>query len=372
MNIQRWSSLHKWSSLICTVFLLMLCITGLPLIFHDEIDEWMGEVHAPGMPAATPMADLDKIAAIAQRQRPDDVIRFMSWNEAESPNLTFVIMAKSMDAPPEESVSVTVDSRTAKVLDSPEPSKGIIYFLFFLHSQMFLGLPGMLLLGFMGLMFAVAIVSGMVLYMPFMRRLDFGTVRRSKGTRTKWLDVHNLLGVATLTWALVVGVTGSINTLNKVIIGIWQKDQMADMVAPYLHAPPIQHLGSLQAAVNTAKKTAPDMHVGFVAYPGSRLSSPHHFTVFMRGDSPVTSRLVKPVLVDAETGKLTDSRDLPWYAKVLLLSQPLHFGDYAGLPLKVIWALLDVVTIMVLISGLYLWYGKHKSKDGSMQGAIEQ
>jgi len=33
----------------------------------------------------------------------------------------------------------------------------------------------------------------------------------------------------------------------------------------------------------------------------------------------------------------------------------LHFGDYGGLPLKIIWALLDLVTITVLGSGLYLW-----------------
>jgi uncharacterized iron-regulated membrane protein len=33
----------------------------------------------------------------------------------------------------------------------------------------------------------------------------------------------------------------------------------------------------------------------------------------------------------------------------------LHFGDYGGMPLKIIWALLDLVTLMVLGSGLYLW-----------------
>lgn len=33
---------HNWSSIVCTGFLLMLCATGLPLIFHDEIDALMG------------------------------------------------------------------------------------------------------------------------------------------------------------------------------------------------------------------------------------------------------------------------------------------------------------------------------------------
>ena len=31
--LRRWSWVHTWSSLVCTLFLLMLCLTGLPLIF---------------------------------------------------------------------------------------------------------------------------------------------------------------------------------------------------------------------------------------------------------------------------------------------------------------------------------------------------
>ncbi|WP_334385616.1 PepSY-associated TM helix domain-containing protein [Bradyrhizobium sp. AZCC 2262] len=45
----------------------------------------------------------------------------------------------------------------------------------------------------------------------------------------------------------------------------------------------------------------------------------------------------------------------------LQVSRPLHFGDYGGLPLKIIWALLDLAAIVVLASGLYLWLGKRKS-----------
>jgi uncharacterized iron-regulated membrane protein len=46
--------------------------------------------------------------------------------------------------------------------------------------------------------------------------------------------------------------------------------------------------------------------------------------------------MLKPALIDASNGQLTDSRELPWYVKSLLLSQPLHFGDYGGMPLKII------------------------------------
>jgi len=38
----------------------------------------------------------------------------------------------------------------------------------------------------------------------------------------------------------------------------------------------------------------------------------------------------------------------PWSFYVLKLSQPLHFGDDGGLPLQIIWALLDIASIIVL------------------------
>lgn len=64
--------------------------------------------------------------------------------------------------------------------------------------------------------------------------------------------------------------------------------------------------------------------------------------------------------MDARTGAFADLREMPWYNKALSLSGPLHFGDYGGLPLKILWALLDVFTIVVLVTGLYLWGVRRK------------
>lgn len=44
-----------------------------------------------------------------------------------------------------------------------------MWVMFKLHVDLFAGLPGTLFLGFMGLLLLVAIVSGVVLYAPFMR-----------------------------------------------------------------------------------------------------------------------------------------------------------------------------------------------------------
>lgn len=363
MNIRLWYLIHKWTSLICTLFLIMLCITGLPLIFHEEIEHLVGETEAPELAAETPTASMDLIAQAALKKRPNDVIRYMFWDAEEHPHVTMVSMAHSLDAPPDQFSLVLIDSRTGKVLDEPPSNEGFMYIMLKLHTDMFAGLPGMLFLGFMGLLFVVAIVSGVILYHPFMRKLDFGTIRKTRSKRLKWLDVHNLLGVVTIVWVVVVGITGSINTLSPIIIGLWQQDQMAAMIAPYKGLAAPDTIGSVQSALHTAEAAVQDMKIRFVAFPGTMFSSPHHYTVFLRGTTPVTSRLLQPALVDAQTGKLTDTREMPWYVKTLLLSQPLHFGDYGELPLKIIWTLFDLLTLVVLITGLTLWWGRRKTAD---------
>jgi uncharacterized iron-regulated membrane protein len=213
----------------------------------------------------------------------------------------------------------------------------------------------------MGILFCVAIVSGVVVYSPSMRKLRFGTYRSSRPRIVRWLDVHNLVGITTVVWVFVVGFTGVLNTWADLVIKIWQYGQLAEMTAQYRDRPPPIHLASLQSAVDVAVRAIPDMEPAFVAFPGTIFSSKNHYAVFMRGNTPLTSRLFKPALVDAETGILTDSRSMPWYVSTLLISQPLHFGDYGGMPLKIIWAILDILTIVILVTGLYLWMKRRRS-----------
>jgi len=354
MNFRTWYLVHKWSSLVPTAFLLMLCLTGLPLIFHEEIDHWLHPhpelgAAAPGAPGA----DIDDVVARALAARPGEVVRFVTFDDEEP--LGYVITAATPAPPPDDGHVQPFDARTGKFFDPLPPPGGFMDIMLDLHTDMFLGLPGYLFLGAMGLLLVVATVTGVVLYTPFMRKLDFGALRARRSPRLKWLDLHNLAGIATAAWVLVVGVTGTINTLALPILGLWQRGQLAEMTAPYRGLPPLERAGSVDAALRTARAAAPGMAVQFVAFPGTQFSSRHHYAVFMRGNTPLTSRLIQPALVDARTGKLTDMRELPLYVRILLVSQPLHFGDYGGLPLKILWALLDLAAIAILGTGLYLW-----------------
>ena len=363
-TIRVWSWIHKWTSLICTIFLLMLCVTGFPLIFHDEIDAALNTgIWQPANPGGNHL-DLDEVLDIALANRPGEVAIFMSF-DIDRPVVN-VTSGPAADVPGSQMHFASYDLTSGALVPPANIGGSVMDFLLQLHTDMFLGLPGMLFLGAMGFLFTVAIISGVVLYSPFMRKLDFGTIRRRQSPRTKWLDYHNLLGIVTLAWVLVVGITGIINTLEQPIIDTWRSEELAELVAENSDEAAVTSRASVDVAVREAVSAAPDMELQFVAFPGSGFSTKAHYAVFLHGRTPLTENLITPVLIHAGSGEVIGLREMPWYTKALSLSRPLHFGDYGGLLLKVFWALLDITTIIVLVTGIYLWLTKSRRRPSSV------
>ncbi|MGE8565289.1 MAG: PepSY-associated TM helix domain-containing protein [Achromobacter sp.] len=374
-TIKTWYWIHKWTSLVCTIFLLIICLTGLPLVFHHEIEHWLDDGKPlSNVPADTPPANLDKLVASALTMYPGEVVDYLFFDPDEPQ--VYVGMAKTPGDGQVSGHAVRMDGRTGEVLlDGPlytEDKFSFMGIMLALHVDLFAGLPGELFLGFMGLLFCVAIVSGVVLYGPFMKKLEFGTVRAARSTRLKWLDLHNLLGIVTLVWAFVVGFTGVINELSTPLFRLWQSTELVRILEPYKGQTVPTQLASAQLAADTAKKALPGNEVSFISFPGNAFGSPHHYIAWMRGDTPLTSKLNTPVLVDGKTGELTTVAKMPWYLTALELSRPLHFGDYAGLPLKIIWALLDLITIVVLVSGLYLWIARRRATEARINELVKK
>jgi uncharacterized iron-regulated membrane protein len=370
-SVKWWSRVHKWTSLICTLFLLMLCITGLPLIFHDEIDDlFKSEASARELPADTPQAALSRLIGAAKARYPERYVQVLGWDDDRA-NVVNVFLSKTPEAPPgQRFLKMSFDSRTAELIGEDAQEGGLMRTIRIFHRDMLLGLPGELFLGVMGLLFVVALVSGVVLYAPFMRRLEFGAVRRTGAPRVKWLDLHNLIGAVTLVWLLAVGVTGVINTISLPLFSAWRAQVMPELIGPHLGKPPLAKLADIDDVVAATRRALDGNTPASIVLPtAARFGTPRHFIVWTKGTTPITSRLFTPAMLDAETGQLVTARGLPWYLRALQVSRPLHFGDYGGLPLKIIWALIDLAAIVVLASGLYLWLGKRKSPRVATQAA---
>jgi uncharacterized iron-regulated membrane protein len=357
---RTWGRIHRWSSLACTVFLLLLCLTGLPLIFHDEIDGLVEEkVSAPPLEGKAEATPLRRIVEAALGRYPGELPQYVFWPPDE-PDLVHVGLAPVTNPQPGQIHRLVIDARTAQILSEPSPNRGAMQFVLELHSELLFGTTGVIILAVAGVLFMVSLASGAAIYAPFARKLEFGPKRPDRTPRIRWLNLHNLLGIVTITWAAVVGVTGVVNTLEKPLFAVWRMQELPKLLAPYAGRSPPATLVSIDDAMTVAVKASPGMRITSVLFPYSRFNSPRHYLVWTKGATAVDGHLFTAVMVEADTGRLDAVLALPWYLRVLEMARPLHFGDYGGLTLKIIWALLDTVTIVVLASGVYLFAARSR------------
>ena len=73
--LRRWFWVHKWTSLVCTAFLLVVCIIGMPLVVRDEISNWLDDgLPYASVPTGTPNVSLDRLADISRQMYPGQII----------------------------------------------------------------------------------------------------------------------------------------------------------------------------------------------------------------------------------------------------------------------------------------------------------
>lgn len=367
-TLHRWRFVHTWSSLVCTAFLLMLCVTGLFLIWIDEIDAtFAGHPVPPSRPAAAQLANLDDVFARALERVPGERVTHADW--AFDGVLLGVNLAPLNSD--KRSRQLVFDARSGEFMEDTKtdnPNHPVRVFLRIvnrLHITMFAGLPGEFFLAGMTVLFVVATVSGVVLYAPFRRGLQFGTVR-STHERSRLLDLHNLLGIVTLGWVLVVSITGIMNAFTVPLYAAWRQATVGELAGEFTgklpHSTPI----GPQAALEAAYLAAPESRMVRIVPPGGWQGSPGHWVVWVQGATPVQQKIFRPILVDAQTSEIGQSHAPPWYLQALQMSRPLHFGDYGGAPLKVLWSLFDLIAIYILISGWRLWWRRARgASNGS-------
>jgi uncharacterized iron-regulated membrane protein len=118
-TIRRWSWIHKWTSLICTVFILLLCMTGLPLLFMEEINGFLNpSVEAAAVDQATSAASLDAIVSAGLALRPGSSVQFMLWDR-DDPNTVRLAVGITPTSPAAKNIVLRFDAHTAACLDAP-------------------------------------------------------------------------------------------------------------------------------------------------------------------------------------------------------------------------------------------------------------
>jgi uncharacterized iron-regulated membrane protein len=356
---QTMAWLHGWTGLLLGHVLYLMAFAGTLSVFKPEISRWM-------RPENT--AQVDPARAIAA------AAKWLSRNAADSPGWY-------LTAP--DARTATIDAfftRGGKIVfraldplsGAPVPRETLGgEFFYRLHFELELPYPwGRLLAALAAAMMLIALISGIVAHRRFFR--DFFTFRAGKGQRS-WLDAHNVLGVFSLPFHIMITLTGvlTLTSLSMPWPGIaaYGKDvatMFHDLAPGGADRPVSGHhaaLGDVATMMRDAQRRCGGS-IGRVTIvnPGDAAA----VASFYCADRPQIATNAGSSTYDAVSGRLLNS----WTERRPAITTyswlyGLHVARFAPLGLRWLYALGGAMLTLAIASGLILWTVKRSERAAS-------
>lgn len=348
-NLRRWYRWHAWLGLATGLFLLVLSLSGAVIVWRSELDVWLNpHLHrvTPG-PARVP---LEQVAAAAFATLPGYDLFSLRPNEGEG--RAIIAFLRRRDGPFDTiKAEVFIHPHTGAVLGhrlAPDAFTGWIYKL---HLSLFLGTPGGLFVGLLGVTLAGSCLTGMCIYRRFLTGWLVSPIRWRRGARVFFADVHKSVGLAALGFNLVIAISGAWFNLPK----------LRELAAPQVSAtgaPPerVQVGVPLAELWRRGQRALPDLEPRSLLFP-TKAGEPFRVRGGLRG-WPLLGTSSSHVLLDGQTGRVAgvrDARSLRVMEKLELMLRPLHFGNFGGWPLKLLWCVLGLTPALLALTGGALW-----------------
>lgn len=364
-NFKRLYQWHRRLGLFLLIHLLILIGTGSVLIFRHELEGiTRKQSSAPNKEAASasvssPLPYQAIIDQITQQYPNDRLLSF--FVDENDPNYLQVRLGINGSKKFRGARKIQLD-RYGKIITTTHQAEAntLLEQLLILHREFFLGSFGKIYVGFIGLLFLLSLISGLIIYGPLMKKLYFGLLRGGWKSLYRWSDLHKFLGVATFAWCFLIAISGVFLAFSSQLLKIYQYTELKKIETKYHGTTANDQTVSLDAALQEALLQTEKLDFAFVAFPDNEFTTANHYLFFMKGKTPLTEKLRTLVLVDAASGQVVEVRKLPWYLKAVLLSEPLHFGDYGGWPLKIIWLIFALISLSLPISGFILYLQRNE------------
>ncbi|MEM8824149.1 MAG: PepSY-associated TM helix domain-containing protein [Pseudomonadota bacterium] len=386
---KRLIALHGWSATVLAILLYVVMLTGTITVLGEEIGYWSAGQTERTVPFRDGFGEIVARLAeeVPQGQRETLTISGMGPDTAR---LFFDGHGDGPDGPSTHIYRVVeVETATGQILsDQVGPRDAIDFsrsedFLarFWRDMHIRLHVPGALglyLTGIAGMAMVIAAITGVMIHRHIIQEM-FVTGR--PGNRlVSFRDRHNLAGVWSLPFALLLAITGTFYSFATTValpvgaISAFNGDQDAAIAAVLRPAPPQidaqAEMADLDAIVARAEAAA-GAPVEIATIHNWGLTNAEVVTRHLESD---TQLFPTQYLFDGVTGALIERvvpvGDGPSFGNALLeLMAPLHFGHFAGLPSKIVWVLLGAAMTYTIVTGLQLWLRRRADDPAWQAGA---
>jgi uncharacterized iron-regulated membrane protein len=339
---------HKWLGIIAGLFVLIFFISGAVIVFSRSLDTLEHPHLFKVQPTGKPLT-YDALYRMAVLQRPDLYIYSFRYIPA-LPEET--IEMRVYDPSDKTYPLLYINPYTGKVLGVKKHS--VYDFFMTLHYTFYLGRIGELLAGIFALALLGSIITGTLVYRKhIVGVLLFRVPLRLHNWRVAASGLHRYLGVYTLLFNLVLAFSG----FYMMLYAFDLKTQFGVKEDGMPKPPPLVHV-NIDSAMMAMKKIMPGVAINYVDFPrveGSELT--------ISGDAPggwLWGEYNNKVAFHYSTGAVLNTFEeaqLSFKEKFEYALYTLHFGQYGGMAVKVLYAVFSLAGVCIVVSG-FLLYGR--------------
>ncbi|RZA07626.1 MAG: hypothetical protein EOP11_07180 [Proteobacteria bacterium] len=352
-NLYRF---HAYAGLWLGAHFMVLVITGFLLLFKPT-PEFKS---TSAVSAETPAPSYTRIVGEAGARFPGE--RLLSlFPDEENARVLHLRLSPDGSGRFRNARKLSFDLATGAELMSSVSETGFFPFLLRLHRDLLFGSTGKILVGISGALLFLMLITGFLIYGRFRRGQAYDSIRF--GSKPLVLaDIHKWISSAAGVWLLLVSFTGVLLAFNSLLIKLYQYQNLKSLSLSYAGERTAETNAPLDLVIGNALGARPGAALEFLAFPGTEFSLPGHYLLLLNRTTSFGGHVRELAVVEAATAKIAEVRELPLYLKALLLSEPLHFGDYGGLTLKILWGAFAVVSFVMAIVGIWGWFAKRKHR----------
>ena len=387
---RRWSAaVHRWLALFVGVVLLFEFVSGTVLLFRPELFELSHPDLFASTATPTPLSAGQATEAL-HRDRPDFPIGDATWVEGVRGPGVWQITTPDYDQ------NAYVDPATGAVLGTADPQRGALGLLMNLHDCLlscegYTGyvpalaatVPGLgtstwadLVLGVIGLAFAVLALSGLSAWWPSTRR--FGKALRTKltpqlrrGQYRANRDLHDVSAMVALPLLVVWAITGAgygFPFVGAAWYAVTGGEEQALEFTPDPAGPGAPDIGP-DAAAAAARRVLPGQELVSVASPQPEQGTDYYLVGLQTGPAPARYAGLRTfsessVAVDRHTGRAAVYSGGPEQSWSDWLwtngNYGVHFGYIVPWWARLVWLAAGLVTIYLVGSGFWTWWWRRR------------
>ncbi len=351
--------LHLWLGLSVGVLLTVICLSGAAVMFYVEIDQWLHteQLTSPTNNART-APDWDQALATVRQQFPD---KTGPWRFEVTPCGSH-IPARYYNPPETQGegfapLLVWLSSDGAQLLRQDYWGHTLMTWLYNLHFQLLLGETGTLLVGYIGLVSLLLLISGLIAWWPKRGQWRKGLTFKPRNNTVGWLyDWHKLIGLAVSLPLLTLTATGVMLALPKPTATVLSSLPNQQPQPSLLSGKPASTQAtsvSLASAINTLQQHYPHSTLAWIEVPPA-CGGYYKFRLQLPSD-PSRRFPHSYVQINPYTGAIAASQTINSAgSKEVILSwlHPLHDGSEGGLILRLIWLISGVLVAVLLVTAV--------------------